>query len=169
MGRRGPPKKPNGVRLTGRRGSLPQELEVTPARPACPAWLALEAKREWRRVVPLLDGLGLLATVDRAALANYCASWAEWVEYQEGVTKYGAVLPVTKDGATTLTVSPYVRLASEARDRMMRAAGQFGFSPASRVGLKAAKPVTPVVRARPTPQTIEDTRSVLRVLEGGGA
>ena len=167
MGLRGPPKKPTGLRQAGRRTSIPHP-EPPPARPACPAWLSKDAKVEWRRVVPLLEALGLLTNMDRAVLANYCESWAEWVQYAAQVRQYGAVLPIKrKDGSTELVQSPYVKLAEAARDRMMRAAVQFGFSPSSRSNIRATPgavrrpPIAPVV-------TVEDQRSVLRVLESGG-
>ena len=162
MGRRGPPRKPASVRQSGRKSALYDDLRVETPRPTCPAWLSLEGKREWRRVLPFLQKLGLLTALDRAALANYCESWSEWVRYQADIVRYGTIR-IAADGTPQPT--PWVRLASEARDRMMRAAAQFGFSPSARVGLKAN--VGPPPRRGPPPKAVEDTRAVLRVLEGG--
>ena len=166
----GPKPKPGSVRTAGRRQSREEGLEVPVGRPPCPVWFSLEAKREWRRVVPSLESLGLLALVDRAQLANYCEAWSEWVKYQADLVRYGAVLPVTRGtgdkAVTTLEISPYVKLAGEARDRMSRAAAMFGFSPVARIGLKTATGDKPVKRAA-APKSFEDTRAILRVLEGG--
>lgn len=57
--------------------------------PACPHWLTLEAKREWRRVLPELKAMGLLTVVDRAALAAYCEAWACFRQAQEVVQEKG--------------------------------------------------------------------------------
>ena len=47
-----------------------------------PRDLSPEAKAEWRRVVPEIEAMGLLATVDRAILIRYCTAWADWVELE---------------------------------------------------------------------------------------
>jgi P27 family predicted phage terminase small subunit len=47
--------------------------------PDAPEWLDAEALAEWDRIVPDLDRLGVLAKVDRAALATYCAAWSKFV------------------------------------------------------------------------------------------
>lgn len=80
----GRPKIPTAVkRLNGNPGKRPlPENEPEPDRtpPTCPAWLTAEAKREWRRVAPELERLGLLTCVDGAALASYCQSYARYVQ-----------------------------------------------------------------------------------------
>lgn len=81
----------------GARGPLPQSADVLylrgnpnhrkprrtvkakPGAPGAPTWLSTEAKAEWKRVVPELDELGILSTVDRAVLAAYCDAWAKFV------------------------------------------------------------------------------------------
>ena len=45
-------------------------------RATCPKQLDTEARREWRRVAPELERMGLSTTLDRAALAAYCACWS---------------------------------------------------------------------------------------------
>lgn len=86
MGTRGPIPQPDNVRaLRGNPGGRPAPKRVTakPGTPTAPAWLDTEAKAEWRRVVPELDRLGVLAKVDRAALATYCAAWSKFVQAEQ--------------------------------------------------------------------------------------
>jgi phage terminase small subunit len=45
--------------------------------------LIAEAKKEWRRITPELQSLGLIARIDRAALALYCQAYARWVWCEE--------------------------------------------------------------------------------------
>jgi len=51
-----------------------------------------EARREWNRVVPVLDGSGLLATIDRGVLVRYCKQWATWIELTEDIDKTGKLV-----------------------------------------------------------------------------
>lgn len=133
MGRRGPPPKPTALRLLSgnpsRRPLNPGEPQPKKTRPVCPAWLKDEAKREWRRVVPELERLGLLTIVDRAELAGYCQAWARWQEAEQAIDKYGTVLKTPQGFVQT---SPYVTQARNALETMRRFASDFGFSPSAR-------------------------------------
>lgn len=40
--------------------------------PSVPAWLSVEAKKEWRRVMPILVERRILTTADLGSLENYC-------------------------------------------------------------------------------------------------
>jgi len=47
--------------------------------PICPAHLDKESKKEWRRVVKILDAIGLMTELDRSILAEYCEAYGKWV------------------------------------------------------------------------------------------
>ncbi|MFG2683151.1 phage terminase small subunit P27 family [Streptomyces sp. NPDC048392] len=86
MGARGPISQPDNVRaLRGNPGGRPTPKRVTaaPGVPDAPDWLDEEATAEWGRVVPDLDRLGVLAMVDRAVLATYCAAWSKFVQAEQ--------------------------------------------------------------------------------------
>lgn len=51
-----------------------------PVAPAMPAWLAKDAKAEWKRLVPMLLRLGVITEADGMALAALCQSWARYVQ-----------------------------------------------------------------------------------------
>ena len=93
----------------------------------CPTWLSSEAKREWKRVAPILKRLNLLNALDRTALAGYCQSYARWKEAEEVVEKHG-ILIETKDG---YAVSPRVVVAQKYLNICRLLCVEFGMTPSS--------------------------------------
>lgn len=86
MGRRGPIAQPDGVRaVRGNPGgrSAPERVTASPGVPSPPTWLSREARAEWRRIVPDLDRLGVLSTLDRGSLSTYCSAWAQFVKAEQ--------------------------------------------------------------------------------------
>lgn len=70
------------------RGLKPSGDQATPvAIPTCPKVIKGEARREWGRVTKLLAAQGRIAETDRATLAAYCETWANWVKISELHTK----------------------------------------------------------------------------------
>ena len=123
--------------LEGNPGKRPIKLNTpqpTPKRPTCPRWLSKEAKREWKRVVPELERLGLLTVVDRAALAGYCESWAEYREAREFIHKHGVVNPIKDDDGNIkyLQQVPQVSIANKALANIRAFCSMFGLSPSDR-------------------------------------
>jgi P27 family predicted phage terminase small subunit len=95
------------------------------------------ALEEWRRVSPGLCLFGLLSEVDVMTLAAYCVAYQHWREAEELLQQLAAV----DDKAHGLLVkgskgqargNPLVQIAREAASDMIRAAAEFGFSPAAR-------------------------------------
>ena len=87
-------------------------------------WLPLEAKREWRRIVPELDRIGLLARLDRGVLSTWCASWAQYRQAVELLARDGPVV----QGARGKVKHPAAQAARDAAATMLRAgAVQCGF------------------------------------------
>ncbi len=66
--------------------NTPKPRPLTPSRPR---WLDGYARSEWRRIVPILEGLGVLTEVDGAALAGYCAAYSLWRRCHEEISKGG--------------------------------------------------------------------------------
>jgi P27 family predicted phage terminase small subunit len=132
-GRSGRKPKPTHLKvLEGNPGKRPlnrNEPKPRPAVPTCPRHLSAEAKREWRRVTPLLDTLGLLTEIDRAALAMYCEAWNRWVDAEEALKEYGVMV---KSPNGFPMQSPYLAVANKAMEQMRALLAEFGMSPASR-------------------------------------
>lgn len=142
MGKRGPPPTPTAqLKVVGSWRAKTRKGEPSPdtEAPGCPSWLDAEAKREWKRVVPQLTRLGLLAEIDRAVLVGYCEAWAEYVNACRAIQTEGVVVSSTRG---TLTKNPMLLIKNEARLAMLRFAQEFGLSPSARarVGAVKAKP-----------------------------
>lgn len=137
----------------GARGPLPQSADVLylrgnpshrkpkrtvrakPGAPAAPAWLVAEAKAEWKRVVPELDDLGILAKVDRGVLAAYCDAWAKFTMAARAMTELTAV---DIDGLTRK--HPLWQIYREASGRVELLAKTIGATPTARLRMTLPEP-----------------------------
>jgi P27 family predicted phage terminase small subunit len=123
-----------------------REPKHSPLAPGCPANLSAEAKAEWRRVVPALDRVGMLAKVDRAALAAYCECWSQWAEAQRDIRRNGLITEVLErewkaaDGVIHVIVrrskNPAVLIARDCAAQIRLFAAEFGLTPSSRSRLE---------------------------------
>ena len=69
-------------KLAGNPGKRPMNsAEPMPAKgaPTCPDWLQGDALLEWKRIVPELDRLGVLTSVDGAVIEAHCVTYGEIV------------------------------------------------------------------------------------------
>lgn len=174
--------------MTGTRGPLPKPtalkvLEGNPGRralnlsdgvnprvevPSAPKHLGTEARKEWKRITPLLFELGLISGLDRAALAMYCQSVGRLSELEmafnglvdvavsAGDTYPDAVLKASQTATPSGYVqqSVIVQLISSHRLQVHRHLGHFGLSPAARMRVQAsnyAQPELPGMSPAPTP------------------
>lgn len=82
-------------KLAGNPGHRPlNDAEPQPMRgiPEMPKGLRPAARREWNRIAPALEQLGVLSRIDGKALAMYCDCYADWEEAQRDCVKNGLVL-----------------------------------------------------------------------------
>lgn len=133
MGRRGPAPKPTVLKiLSGNPGKRPinqDEPKPKPIAPKCPSWLDKEAKREWKRVAPELERLGLLTIVDGAALAAYCQAYVRWKQAEEIIKREGMTV-TTETGY--IMPHPAVKIAEKAQQLIKAFCAEFGLTPSSR-------------------------------------
>ncbi len=137
MGKRGPPPKPTAQKKAegtyrASRASR-NELAPKPGVPDRPNWLDAEGRREWDKVVPQLEALGVLATIDAAMLADYCSAQALAVKATRIYQRQGP--QVTVNGQKQR--HPMIKVAQEARAQARLFAGEFGLSPSSRSRISA--------------------------------
>jgi P27 family predicted phage terminase small subunit len=111
-------------------------------RPPCPPELSKVAKKEWHRIVPILVCLGILARIDRSALAAYCQSWARFIEAEEKIAETSLVIK-TKSG--NIVENPYYSISKRERELMHKFLIEFGMTPASRsrLNIHIPKPASP--------------------------
>jgi P27 family predicted phage terminase small subunit len=103
--------------------------------PTCPDHLDAIATEEWNRISIELVSLGLLTSVDRAALAAYCAAYGRWADAEINIQKYGTVIK-TKNG--NAIPNPYVGIANRGMDLMHKFLVEFGLTPSSRSRLSVS-------------------------------
>jgi P27 family predicted phage terminase small subunit len=129
-GRKPLPTKLKLIRGTLRKGRAnDQEPRVKAGIPRCPTELNAVAKREWRRIAPELAALGLLAKVDRTALALYCDAYARWIEAVRSIERFGVVI---KSPNGLPIQSPYLAIANKSGEQVRLLLAEFGMTPASR-------------------------------------
>lgn len=161
-GTRGPLPKPAALKvLEGNPGKRPLDLAagVNPRIeiPSPPKHLSQEAKKEWKRITPLLEELGLISGLDRTALALYCQAVGrlaeletafngmvarlveQGVDYADAV--YQASYAVTPSGYAQQSV--IVQLLGKHREQVNRYLAHFGLSPAARGRVQPSNYVQP--------------------------
>jgi P27 family predicted phage terminase small subunit len=116
----------------GKRKLNTKEPKPNPERPSCPPDLSKVARKEWRRIVPILEKLGIVTRIDRAALAAYCESWARWREAERKIAETSLVIK-TKSG--NAIENPYYSISKRERELMHKFLVEFGMTPSSRSNL----------------------------------
>jgi P27 family predicted phage terminase small subunit len=141
---------PSAVKkLRGNPGGRPlNKLEPQPTmgEPEMPADLSLVAQAEWKSIVPELQRIGVLSTLDGKALAAYCHCYARWFEAERDITRLGLILeePVTdsegEEIGSRYKRNPAVSISNEALKLMRAYLVEFGMTPSSRSRMKIEKP-----------------------------
>lgn len=119
----------------------PDEAQPNPEIPSAPRHLSREALQEWGRITDELHRLGLLSSIDRAALAAYCQAYGRWVEAEAKIyanPENPLLTAVTANGTTIQ--HPLVGVANTAATLMHKFLTEFGMTPASRTRVAANRP-----------------------------
>jgi len=119
--------------------------EVAAGRPKQPDHLSEEAKREWRRLIPLLEQRGTLSKADSAVLALYCETHARWLQAKREVAENGlmiesTVLDSSGEQVTSRKPNPALKVAENAERSLRGYLKEFGMTPSSRERVRPAKP-----------------------------
>ena len=184
-GSRGPMPKPAVLKLLANNpGKRPLNLAdgVNPRVeiPSPPKHLGKEAVKEWKRITPLLEELGLISGLDRAALALYCQAYGRCTELEMAMkgrvanleakgTEYAEAVYLTSRSVVQKSgyeqQSVLVQLIRSHREEVNRYLGHFGLSPAARAR------VTPSNYVQPSLPGIEAAPAVsgfAKFSQGGG-
>lgn len=137
MGKRGP--APTPTKILEARGSWrsrknSREPKPDKGRPRCPQWLKGSAKAEWKKIVEMLDRMGILTKVDGNALARYCRLWQRWRDAEDFIAEHGDQYPVkdAKGNTVSFRLFPSARVAISLAVELRRLEQEFGLTPASR-------------------------------------
>jgi P27 family predicted phage terminase small subunit len=106
---------------------------VKPDCPPMPKGLSRTARKEWNRIVPELEALGILGVIDGVALAAYCQNYARWIAAEAEIENRG-ILITTPNG--DLKRNPAVGIAADAMKLMKSFLIEFGMTPSSRSRVK---------------------------------
>ena len=147
-------RKPTALRvLEGTKPRNANEFQPDKTMPDCPDWLLDDAKDEWDRIAPQLHRIGLLTSVDRAALAAYCQSYGRWKAAEEVVKAQGLTYELyDKDGnVRCVQQRPEVGIANQCLKQIKTFASAFGLEPSSRAKIEL-----------PNSQPVDDFAAKLR-------
>lgn len=140
MGLRGPAPIPTAIRsYEGNPGKRPlNEWEPQPkmVRPTMPRHLDAIARKEWKRLCPMLLRLLVLTEADGIALANLCVDYSILQQAQESLAKTGLLSKTAKTGM--IHQSPLLNIIAVTTDRVTRGLREFGLTPASRTRISVA-------------------------------
>lgn len=89
-----------------------------------PAWLAKDAKAEWRRVAPILAERKTLTEADLGCLEAYCAAIGLMRAAQREIDEHGLTIGSRKH--------PAVAIQSDAMTQARQLAAELGLTPVSR-------------------------------------
>ncbi|MBA3325226.1 MAG: phage terminase small subunit P27 family [Rhodobacteraceae bacterium] len=138
--RRGQKPKPTAIRRAngnpGKRAWNHAEPTPPDAQPRCPGHLSSTAQKEWRRLACSLHRMGVLTTIDRAALAAYCQSYGRWVEAEERLKETPALY---KTPSGYVQQSPWLGIANKQLELMGRFMVELGMTPAARTRVAVAE------------------------------
>ncbi len=148
MGLRGPQPTPTQVKLqrgTFRADRAARNEAPVVGKPSCPGWMTdPDARKEFRRLVKLLDQMGLVGAADSNLLTRYCTAWIRWRRIvQTLVANAGAEVATFKDEngkVKAMQVSALHSVARSLADELSRAEQALGMSPASRSRIEVALP-----------------------------
>jgi P27 family predicted phage terminase small subunit len=134
--------------------SMPKDEPTAPPASSVepPAWLSIEARREWRRSAKVLAAAGLLTRLDLATFAAYCDAVGDW-RRADRLLRDRALVETTPAGASVQ--STLLGIKRRARLDAIKFGSLLGMSPVSRVGLS----ITVGIPAAPAPKSNANERA----------
>jgi P27 family predicted phage terminase small subunit len=135
----GPPPKPTALRIyEGNRSHRPlPDREPSPltAEPSMPRHLDAQARKEWKRLVPILLSMRVLSEGDGVALGNLCMTYSTLIQAQRlmlkaSTGKRSPLLMQTRSGY--VQQSPLLSIINGQMAALTIMLREFGLTPASR-------------------------------------
>jgi P27 family predicted phage terminase small subunit len=104
----------------------------------CPLFLSANAKKEWQRIAPELERIGVFTMIDQGALAACCQLYGRWIELEKDIKAEGIMVDIPKysrEGDIIGHESKINPKVTEARQTLIQYRGycaEFGLTPSSR-------------------------------------
>ena len=130
------PRKPTNLKIIeGNPGKRPLNTDEPqpPAGISCPRWLSADARREWKRIKPVLESCRILTKADLAMLASYCQAWADYKQVTRALNAMDSHVIDSPQGSR---IAPEVHLQRKFFEIILKAGAKLGLSPADRTGIK---------------------------------
>jgi P27 family predicted phage terminase small subunit len=141
VGLRGPAPKPTAIKQAegnpGKRRLNSDEPEFEARIPKTPSHIDEQAKKEWRRIAPMLLRNHVLTEGDYMALANLCQAWATLKRLQGLLNDAPSLLVKTPAGYVQQT--PLFSMINRQMTLVNRLCAEFGLTPSSRSRVKTAQ------------------------------
>jgi P27 family predicted phage terminase small subunit len=120
------------------------ESNLAADEPRMPGHLTRNAKREWKRILPMLLERRSLTEGDATALALYCETYSRWLAAKNEVAESGITIETTvldKHGAAILTrkTNPALRTLENCERSLRSLLLELGLTPRSRERVLPAK------------------------------
>src|ERR1700688_2453780 len=133
------------VGTQGHKSVAKTESKHSASRPRMPEHLSEEAKREWRKVFPLLLERGSLTQADASAVSLYCETFARWLAAKRDVELNGIVVTVTTldkrgEQVQNRKQNPALRIAQDSERSLRTYLRELGLTPAARERVLPTKP-----------------------------
>lgn len=130
--------KPTALRIKqgnlAKRALNAHEPQPTVEIPDVPAFVRenVYALAEWDYITPRLQELGILTSLDRAAISAYCMAYARWSQAEERAAGQAMVV---KSSTGSPMMNPLIRASRDAMTQMTEICKEFGMTPSSRTRL----------------------------------
>jgi P27 family predicted phage terminase small subunit len=134
----GPAPKPTALKLIegnpGKRKLNTNEPKPANVPPKCPGHLDDVAKKEWKRLAPVLSRMRVLTEADGIVLSTLCQTYSRLIAAQEALSKSSLLV---KTGSGYVQQSPLIGIISNCTAQLVTLCREFGLSPASRTRIAA--------------------------------
>lgn len=124
-GRKPTPRAILNLRGSRVRGPHKGGLEAPAGIPAAPAWLCDMARKEWQRIVPMLEASKVMSPRHQQTLAAYCDALADMVQADTELREQGRTVTDDKGRQSN---HPAWNRKRDARNQMLKFASEFGLT-----------------------------------------
>ncbi len=142
MGRK--PKPTATKRLAGNPGQRklnPAEPTPQAILPPAPADLTDVGRAKWNETALKLYNQSIVTELDLDMLYMYCVEWETFIEARNLIKANGGMVLKTSNGNPIQ--NPYVSIANQCKDKMIKIMTEFGMSPASRSRVSTVQKAKP--------------------------